>query len=343
VNLSRGARWYLTYDGVDPTVNAPGQLLGTKPDGNFGDGQVTGLIASVDPEALPFSSSEVQAAEAGEALHTVLFDRMRAGGNSFWITEYTGFITRKETNADSRGIVAGVDKAVGPLKRLGFFAGYNWGHSENNDDYWDVDSKGYTLGIYTEARFDKFTPAFVMSYGKTNLKYKQKVIGAGEVDSDSESWYIFPEFSLGYETEKIGTFSLQPALHIGYIYLKMDEYEDNAGLKVDDRTIGLLTTRGELNFITENKKGNIRFMPRVGIATRKRINGDNKVDMWVADKKFEDVSLKNDAEETFGYLGGNLRFSLIGNVKFYSDTEISFGENNRRGLHTSLGIIIPLQ
>ncbi|SDO08866.1 hypothetical protein SAMN04488516_1221, partial [Desulfonauticus submarinus] len=164
INLS-GQRYYITYDGIDPTVKAPGLLVVQERDGNL-DGQANGLIASVDPKNLPFSSSEAQTVGTGQALHSVLFGRMKAGGNSWWTTGYGNVIYRKDNDSDAQGIVAGIDKKVGFLKRLGFFVGLNWANSQEEDSLWEVKSRGYTLGTYAEAKFNKLSSGFVLSYGK---------------------------------------------------------------------------------------------------------------------------------------------------------------------------------
>ncbi|SDO07608.1 hypothetical protein SAMN04488516_1201, partial [Desulfonauticus submarinus] len=84
------------------------------------------------------------------------------------------------------------------------------------------------------------------------------------------------------------------------------------------------------------------LIPRIGIANHKRITGDNKVDMWVAGKKFSEVSLKEEADETYGFIGMNANYFLRSNIKLYTDSEFSFGSHQRRGFHLSLGVIISL-
>ena len=132
--------------------------------------------------------------------------------------------SRLDTNADifMMGVAGGLSEFAGGLSKWGLYAGFTDGNQQNNSIA--IESQGGYFGIYNGNAFGDLGLFATINGGVLN----NSVDTAHGTDEFSNFW-TGAAISATYDFALDGTFTIQPGIHLGYTWIRGEDYTSASG------------------------------------------------------------------------------------------------------------------
>ncbi|PHS32079.1 MAG: hypothetical protein COA95_04050 [Methylophaga sp.] len=241
-------------------------------------------------------------------------------------------------DAQSDAMAYGID-------HIGFTLGYEWDidtirmgvlggvvHAKTKIDIasFKTQSDSYYVGAYGNFNFDSFKITTSLLGGYATHDNNRVVIdnlnGSEVAKSDMDSFFLSPSITLSSAYTIADRLEFRPSASINYSMEWLDSYREkgttNSNLKVDDRTLKVLTAKAQIAFAYQfDQQSELEF--RVGVTSRN--SDDDDTDVTIAGNSF---SYANAGDENVSgrFAGLNLRVANQDSLTLTVDVE--FGGNS---------------
>ncbi len=160
---------------------------------------------------------------ADAALNNIWLNWQHATGNT-----NLDNISRLDTKYDTLmfGISGGQTKMLNGLSKWGLYTGYV-GSSQQNHEI-DIDSNGGFFGIYNGNTFGNFGLYLTLNGGVLNNSAKLNETHSSASDEYTNFWAGGAVKAI-YNITLDSTFTLQPGIHVGYTWIKGENYTSATG------------------------------------------------------------------------------------------------------------------
>ncbi len=158
--------------------------------------------------------------------------------NAAWVSAYGGWSDVDSTantaalDTDLGGIVAGLDREVGKIWRLGLLGAYGHANITQSGPSASATTDSYSAGVYGAAGSGAWHVNFGGLYSWHDID-SSRTVGFGRLSEtltasyDAQSWQLFAE--AGYEMQVNGT-GIQPFAGISFMQLDTDGYTESGGV-----------------------------------------------------------------------------------------------------------------
>ena len=131
------------------------------------------------------------------------------------------------------GIAGGQTKMLNGLSKWGLYTGYVGGTQENKDI--NIDGNGGYFGIYNGNTFGNLSLFATVNGGVLNNS-AETMFGSDEFTN----FWLGGAIDATYDYALDATFTLQPGTHIGYTWVRAEDYQTTSGSYLENEPMGLI-------------------------------------------------------------------------------------------------------
>ena len=155
-------------------------------------------------------------------------------------------------NTAMLGISGGQTELMGAMSKWGIYTGYVGGTQENSDI--SIDGQGGYFGIYNGNTFGNFG-IYATANGGVIDNSADFADNSGTSTDEYTNFWIGGAVNATYNIELDRTFTLQPALHVGYTWIKSENYTSASGDILENDAFSILDVSPEIRAIKHIANG----------------------------------------------------------------------------------------